>query len=276
MDEVSSILSDIAMNGHPPVRARDCRRLGRYQQGAQSPRSINSTIDVSNVLSNCHQLPARISIRPDLSPLARKEHSIYLGERRKLINAGLERNTIKLKKSGLFVSNELFGKVVDNVFVMHKSLSDLAPQLSHSLTNTSAESFNPQSPLTLCPDTVSDSSSPHNSSSSPSFHSNAPLPVTSNPVSDGLPPSSSSPCLVSDSITVCLWTNSPTFILLPIPLLSLFLLLLRPGSITLFMMGKFSPLTIIFTGLIVYPGVVGFSLLSIYLCPLLLSPLLLI
>uniref|UniRef100_A0A1X7SPN5 Uncharacterized protein n=1 Tax=Amphimedon queenslandica TaxID=400682 RepID=A0A1X7SPN5_AMPQE len=211
INAASAILSDLSTDGIPPVCARDCRRLGRYRQDAPSPRSLlvtlNSTIEVSNVLSKCQRLPSHVSIRPDLSVSARKVRHIYLQERRKLIDAGLERKYIKLKKSGLYVSDQLFGTVTNNVFVVHKSLGELAPQLSqllynnnaqssqspdNSLSNTSAESSNPQSPLTLSPDTVSDSSSPHNSSSSPSSHSNAPLSVTSNPVSDGLPPSSSS------------------------------------------------------------------------------------
>uniref|UniRef100_A0A1X7UBA8 Uncharacterized protein n=1 Tax=Amphimedon queenslandica TaxID=400682 RepID=A0A1X7UBA8_AMPQE len=85
MDEVSSILFDLSINGRPSVRAHDCRCLSRYQQSAQSPRlilvTLDSTIDASNVFSNCSQLSAHISIHPDLYPMTRKELSIYLGKR---------------------------------------------------------------------------------------------------------------------------------------------------------------------------------------------------
>uniref|UniRef100_A0A1X7TZC5 Zinc finger PHD-type domain-containing protein n=1 Tax=Amphimedon queenslandica TaxID=400682 RepID=A0A1X7TZC5_AMPQE len=60
INAASAILSDFSTDGTPPVYARDCRRLGRYRQDAPSPRpllvTLNSTIEVSNVLFKCQRL----------------------------------------------------------------------------------------------------------------------------------------------------------------------------------------------------------------------------
>lgn len=74
---------------------------------------MNSTVEVSTVLSSCHKLSASISIHPDLTQSERQERGILLRERRRLIDAGVSRD-IKLKRSELYVSGTLTGRVVNS------------------------------------------------------------------------------------------------------------------------------------------------------------------
>ena len=71
-DKVSDILLNIERELSHCSLIRDCFRLGKYSPDSQSARPIlvtlSSTVDVSNILSNCCLLPSSISIRPDLSP----------------------------------------------------------------------------------------------------------------------------------------------------------------------------------------------------------------
>ena len=67
---VMDVLSDVSLDGLPPIFAQDCRHLGRYRQDSSTPRPLlvthNSTFGVSSVLFNCHRLTSHVSIRPDL------------------------------------------------------------------------------------------------------------------------------------------------------------------------------------------------------------------
>ena len=176
---VMDVLSEVSLDGHPPVFARDCRRLGRYRQDSSTPRpllvTLNSTFGVSSVLSNCHRLTSRVSIRPDLSFTARKERGLYLRERRKLIDTGVNKSCIKIRKSGLYVSGKLAGRVTNEVYHSTVSLGALAPQLCHLLPNDTAQ---PPSSPPPC------HASSTNSSVSDSF------PASSELVSDSSPTSS--------------------------------------------------------------------------------------
>ena len=153
-DAVSATLSALASSiEHPPFLIRDCRRLGRYRPDSPKPRpllvTMNSTVEVSTVLSNCRKLSASISIRPDLTLSERQERGILLRERRRLIDAGVSRVDIKLKRSELYVSGTLTGRVVNSVFTANQSLGDLAPQLCHLFSN--ADSANSSVDASLPP-----------------------------------------------------------------------------------------------------------------------------
>lgn len=110
---------------------------------------MNSTFEVSTVLSSCHKLSASISIRPDLTQSERQERGILLRERRRLIDAGVSRDDIKLKRSELYVSGTLTGRVVNSVFTANQSLGDLVPQLCHLFSN--ADSANSSVDASLPP-----------------------------------------------------------------------------------------------------------------------------
>ena len=172
---VMDVLSEVSLDGHPPIFARDCRRLGRYRQNSSKPRplliTLNSTFGVSNVLSKCHRLTSRVSIRPDLSFTERKERGLYLHERRKLIDTGVDKSCIKIKKSGLYVSGKLAGRVTNEVFHSHVSLGALAPQLCHDTAqppsspppcpaSTTTTNGSVSESLSASSESVSDSSSP--------------------------------------------------------------------------------------------------------------------
>ena len=84
---VMDVLSEVSPDGHPPVFTRDCGRLGHYRQDSSTPRpllvTLNSTFGVSSVLSNCHRLTSRVSIRPDLR--VKREGSTFVSDVNSLI-----------------------------------------------------------------------------------------------------------------------------------------------------------------------------------------------
>ena len=132
-DTISSQLTGLTGDEGFFASIRDCRRLGKYSQSSSRPRPIlvtlNSTIAVSSVLSLCSRLTSPISIRPDLTPADRLSRGLLLRERRSLLDAGAEKNAIRIRGSGLYVSGRLVGKVVNGVYVANQSLGDVAPHL---------------------------------------------------------------------------------------------------------------------------------------------------
>ena len=71
---------------------------------------------MANVLSRRKFLQIPIAIRADLSPNDRVTEAVLLHERWKLIQSGLERSSIKLRKSSLFIKGSLHGKVSGSNF----------------------------------------------------------------------------------------------------------------------------------------------------------------
>ena len=72
---------------------------------------MQSIISVKGTLS----LP--IFIKPDMSPVERIQESVLLKERWRLIEQGVARNDIKIRKHHLYVKNKLHGQSVDSKFV---------------------------------------------------------------------------------------------------------------------------------------------------------------
>ena len=146
-DKVSDILSNIERESSHCSLIRDCFRLGKYSPDSQSARPIlvilSSTVDVFNILSNCRSLPSSISIRPDLSPQQRKVCGTLLKERRRLLDNGVDRSSIKIRHSQIYVSGQLAGRVRNGVFVPAHSLGDPAPQLIdlHASNNVANSNF---------------------------------------------------------------------------------------------------------------------------------------
>lgn len=141
-DKASSIISDVEKNSHRESSIRDCHRLGKYASNNPRPRplliSLNSTADVDNILSHRHLVPTGIVVKPDQSPEERKVEAILLQERWRLIESGVDRPSIKLRKSSIFVSGRLHGKVINFVFTLSPNLGDLAPTLSTLSNNQPA------------------------------------------------------------------------------------------------------------------------------------------
>ena len=146
-DKVYDILLNIERKSSHFSQIRDWFWLGKYSPDSQSARPIlvtlSSTVDVSNILSNYHSLPSSISIRPDQSPQQRNVHGILLKERRRLLDDGVDRSSIKIRNSQIFVSGQLAGMVRNGVFVPAHSLGDAAPQLTDlHVSNNAANSNN--------------------------------------------------------------------------------------------------------------------------------------
>ena len=173
-DRASGIISDVVRNSQSRSSVRDCHRLGKYDHNKPRPRpllvSLNSTADVDNVLSHRHLVPAGIVVKADLSPEERKVEAILLQERWKLIETGVDRRSIKLRKSSILVSGRIHGRVIDSVYTLSSNLGDLAPALSnlsngYEGTQSYAAACSSQTPLASSSTTKTDPIPiPHNSS----------------------------------------------------------------------------------------------------------------
>lgn len=91
----------------------DCFRLGRFSDDKIRPVLVKliRAVDVMSVLSNRRKLASLpgISIKPDLPPHERQVESLLLKERWSLIQNGVPKNSIKIKKNSIFVNNEKHG-----------------------------------------------------------------------------------------------------------------------------------------------------------------------
>ena len=129
--KTSSLLRGIDPDSQSPPCVRDCRRLGKYNASRIRPRpvlvTLSSTAEVNNILFNRRNLTSPEFIKPDLSPADRKIQSLLLTERRKLLDSGTDRSSIKIRKSSLYLNGKLYGSVVDSTFQFSSSLADLAP-----------------------------------------------------------------------------------------------------------------------------------------------------
>ncbi|XP_019848641.1 PREDICTED: uncharacterized protein LOC100634511 [Amphimedon queenslandica] len=139
IERVTEELTQLATTSGFSFQVRDCHHLGQYRPNSTKSRpllvTLSSTIQVSNILSNCHHLSGVVSVRPDLSASERRERGILMKERWKLVNADIDRRPIKVKGSGLYVSGNLTGKVLNGVFQVTQGLGAKAPQLYSILNN---------------------------------------------------------------------------------------------------------------------------------------------
>ena len=141
--EVNGILQNLDSNAQVKPCVRDCRRIGKYNESKSRSRpvlvTLNSTVEVANVLARSRSLTPPVTIKADLTPAERKVESVLLRERRKLIEAGHERRAIKIRNSSLFLSGRLHGSVVNHSYQLHPLLSDYIPeptQRSNTPTNS--------------------------------------------------------------------------------------------------------------------------------------------
>ena len=102
---------------------------------------LNCTADVNNILSRQHLVESSpIVVKPDRSPEERKVEVTLLQERWKLIESGVNRQSIKLRGASIYVNGRSHGKVANSIFLLSPKLGDLAPNLSNLLVNTSVQS----------------------------------------------------------------------------------------------------------------------------------------
>lgn len=138
--EAASAIANTESESNHTSSIRECRRLGKYNVSKTRPIlvTLNSTADVSYILSHCHHLHSPISIKPDLSLQDRKAKAILLHERWKLIQSGIERKSIKLRNLSLFVNNRPYGKIINGVFSLIHARDKVATPSSNS-SNTSQQ-----------------------------------------------------------------------------------------------------------------------------------------
>ena len=107
-------------NSIEPQSIKDCFRLGKFSPGSSRPRPILVKFiriwDVTGILTKRSNLSSPYVIKPDMPHEQRVRESALLKERWHLIQSGVHRSNIKIKKDRLFVSNMLHGSVVDNTF----------------------------------------------------------------------------------------------------------------------------------------------------------------
>ena len=110
----------------------DCFRLGKYRKDKTRPLLVKFArrCDVELILSQRKKLSSKpgIGVKPDMSIDERKVESILLKERRSLINTGVERSSIKIRRNSLFVDNCKIGSVIDSAF----SKIPLADKVPHA------------------------------------------------------------------------------------------------------------------------------------------------
>ena len=111
--EAASAIANTESESNHTSSIRECRRLGKYNVSKTRPIlvTLNSTADVSYILSHCHHLHSPISIKPDLSLQDRKAKAILLHERWKLIQSGIERKSIKLRNLVYLSTIDLMAKL---------------------------------------------------------------------------------------------------------------------------------------------------------------------
>ena len=140
-EDINSVLQNLNLNSQIQPCGRDCRRIGKYDVSKPRPRPIivtlNSTIEVSSILARRRFVTPPVIIKADLTPAECKTESILIRERRKLIEDGYERRSIKMYNSSLYLNGKLHGSVVNTSYQLYPLLADLAPELDQLTVNHS-------------------------------------------------------------------------------------------------------------------------------------------
>ena len=107
---------------------------------------MNRACDVSMILSQRAKLAntPSISVRQDLSPQERQSKALLLKERWRLLQGGVDRKSIKISGSAIYVNNVKSGQVNNRQYVPCSSVA--SPNHGHdSIINTSNFSSPPSS-----------------------------------------------------------------------------------------------------------------------------------
>ena len=107
-DRPSSVIFDVEQESNHRSSIRDCPRLGKYTSTKSSPLpllvSMNSTADVNSILSHHRFLSSPFVVKPDMSPEEKKVEATLLQEHWKLIQSGVNCQSIKLRGASIFVN----------------------------------------------------------------------------------------------------------------------------------------------------------------------------
>ena len=139
---ISTTISNLESGSNHKSSIHDCHCIRKYESSKSHPIlvSLSSTFDFRNILSETHSLPSSVSIKSDRSVAERKDESMILRERWKLIHSGADCCSIRLRGSALYISGQLHGRVIESVFTLTPHLGDLAPH-SCALSSNSPPSL---------------------------------------------------------------------------------------------------------------------------------------
>ena len=145
-DSVTSLFEKINP-GFCATTVRDCFRLGHYKKDMARPRPIlvklNRVVDVANILSKKPNYPTEINIKPDLMKEERICESKLLAERWKLMQSGIDKKLIKIKRPSIYVQGRPYGRIQDSTFCLVEK--------SSTQSDTDSDSFSGQSHNTDVP-----------------------------------------------------------------------------------------------------------------------------
>ena len=123
-----------------PNHILDCFCLGKFKEQQSKPRPIlvkfHHIIDATTILANkaslSASLPSPIFIKPDMSPAELAVKPILLKECWALIKGGYYRKSIRIdsSNSGIYVNNQVFGKIINSKFQCSNYYQPTAPTSS--------------------------------------------------------------------------------------------------------------------------------------------------
>ena len=145
LDKVAELCVSIDCN-IPKNAIRDCIRLGKYVPNSSRPRPIlvkfNSTIHAANLFSRKSFCPNGIFIKHDLSPVERQIESTLLKERWQLLQSGVDRKSIKIRGSNIFVSGKLHARVTNGTLLKENiPPTDQPTPVSQTQSSSDSNSF---------------------------------------------------------------------------------------------------------------------------------------
>ena len=119
---------------------RDCYRLGKYRPLHKRPRPVliqlNRTSDVSEILAKRGSVKKPIVIKPDLSPEQRKCETTLMRKRWALIQSGVDRASIKIRQSKLYINNVIHGTASGVTYMVATNLPSVQSPPSFSTNNS--------------------------------------------------------------------------------------------------------------------------------------------
>lgn len=156
-----SLSSPLFVKTYLPFQCmRDCFRLGKFQPDRHRGIlvKLSSVRDVSMILANRTKLSDKpnISIKPDMSKDERECESLLLKERRRLLDLGVERKSIKLRNDLIYVDNVKRGSVKNLTFCPcvqepRVEVPSTTPQSSTDDPPSATPQPNVEAPLSIIP-----------------------------------------------------------------------------------------------------------------------------
>ncbi len=138
MESASSVLLQV----DPTFDNLSVHRLGKFNHSQTKPRPLlirlTRTSDVTKLLANCNCLK-QLSIKPDLPASERAKNNALMKVRWSLLQAGTEKQKIKIRGNSLFVGGTLHAKFHEGKLnysnQLEESPSDEAPSLVRHISS---------------------------------------------------------------------------------------------------------------------------------------------